>query len=199
MSDPCKSKVALPFPTPAAVHIIIMWIGALCCLSACFMEFTRTLESSQRVTAAGSVAGELIVEEQIYREESFPDPRFERIYRVQSGEQEFELGRYTDEAAHGINTPPRFVADWLVVMSGAHIFFWQPEEEVRHFYPYVVDEWVVYAQERQLNGHYDYAATAVQIDSDEWRITYACTACLANHPAVIHFVSADGGQRFRLD
>lgn len=167
--------------------------------TACSIGFTRTLASSQRITVVGTIAGEIIVAEQIYREESFPDPRYERIYRVQTSEQTVELGRYTDEAANGMMVPPQMVGGWLVVMSGAHIFFWQPDADVRHFYPYVADEWVAYAQERQLNGHYDYAAAAVQINGETWRITYTCTACLARQPAEIHFVSTDGGRRFRIE
>lgn len=167
--------------------------------AACFMDFARTLEASQIVTLYDTSIGEVVVEERIYREESFPDHRYARIYRVQMGGQSFALGRYEDEAANGMTTPPMIVADWLIVMSSAHIFFWQPKQDPRHFYPYVVDEWVAYAQERQLNGHYDYAATAVQIDGEEWRITYTCTACLARHPAEIHFVSTDGGQYFQIE
>lgn len=163
------------------------------------MDFARTLETSQNVTIQDTSIGEVVVEEQIYREESFPDHRYERIYRVQTDRQSFELGRYTDEAANGMAISPQVVADWLVVMSGAHIFFWQPGEDVRHFYPYVVEDWVSYAQERQINGHYDYAAIAVRIEGKNWRITYRCTACLADQPAEIHFVSTDGGQHFRIE
>ncbi|HRW07681.1 MAG TPA: hypothetical protein P5121_21410 [Caldilineaceae bacterium] len=171
--------------------------------AACIMDFALTLESSQVFTVQGAADGEvlpetIIVEEQIYREESFPDPRYERIYHVQAGKQRFELGRYTDEAANGMTSPPQMVAGWLVVMSGAHLFFWRPEEEVRHFYPYVVDGWIDYAQERQLNGHYDYAVTAVTIKDSTWQITYDCTSCLESQPAQVHFVSVDGGQTFRV-
>lgn len=177
----------------------LLMIGVVLGSTACIMDFTRALESSQSIIMQDATVGEVVVEEEIYHGESFPDHRYERIYRVQTDGQSFELGRYEDEAANGMTTPPTFVADWLVVMSGAHIFFWQPEEDVRHFYPYVLEEWVAYAQERQINGHYDYAATAVQINGNTWRITYTCTACLARHPAEIHFVSTDGGQHFRLD
>lgn len=170
----------------------VLLIGITFSSAACFMDFARTLESSQRVTVGG-----IAIEEQIYRQESFPDSRYERIYRVQTDEQRFELGRYTDEGTAGMTTPPLFVKDWLAVMSGAHIFFWQPDEETRHFYPYTAPDWIDYADAQQLNGHYDYAATNVQITGDNWWITYTCTACLANHPALIRFVSRDGGQTFR--
>lgn len=163
------------------------------------MDFARTLETSQVVTVQDATVGQIIVEEQIYRTDSFPDPRYERIYRVESGNQRVEVGRYADEAKSGITTPPRFVADWLVVMSGAHIFFWQKGEDTRHFYPYTAPDWIDYADPQQLNGHYDYVATAVEIEGDKWQISYECTACLANHPVLIRFVSTDGGQTFRLN
>ncbi|MCB0124172.1 MAG: hypothetical protein KDE58_18080 [Caldilineaceae bacterium] len=171
--------------------------------AACMVDFARTLESSQRVTVQGTTVGTVVpetilVEEQIYREESFPDPRYERIYHVQAGNQRVELGRYTDEAANGMTIPPQIVDRWLVVMSGAHIFFWQPDADVRHFHPYVADDWVDYAQERQLNGHYDYVVTTVRIDGMEWQIIYDCTACLTGQPARLRFVSVDGGQTFRM-
>ncbi len=187
----------------------LLIIGLIFNSTACLMNFTRTLESSQHFRVEGGTVGgamggkvvpeEVVVEEQIYREESFPDPRYERIYRVQTGARTVELGRYTDEGRAGMTTPPLFVADWLVVMSGAHIFFWQPDEAMRHFYPYTAPDWIDYADPQQLNGHYDYAATNVQITGDDWWITYTCTACLANHPALICFVSTDGGQTFRLE
>lgn len=139
------------------------------------------------------------MEEQIYRTDSFPDPTYERIYWVHSDSRTFELGRYSDEAANGMHVPPLMVGDWLVVMSSAHIFFWQPGQDVRHFYPYVVDDWIAYAQRRQLNGHYDYAAAGVEIDGATWRITYTCTSCLRGHPPELGFVSEDGGETFRLE
>lgn len=179
---------------PSSLPIIVMVSCLLCCLPGCMMDFTRELVSSQRFAVEG-----FVVEEQIYRTNSFPDPRFERIYYVERAVRTVEVGRYTDEGATGIATPPRLIGDWLVVMSGAHLFFWQPQEEVRHFYPYVADGWIAYAQERGLNGHYDYVATLAEIEGSKWQITYACLPCLTNHPRELHFVSTDSGQTFRLD
>lgn len=162
-------------------------------LTACLMDFTHTLASSQRVTV-----GDIVVEEKIYREDAFPDPRYERIYWVQTGQQRREVGRYADEGQEGMANLPLIVADWLVIMSGAHLFFWQAEAGTRHFYPYDATDWMAYADKGQLNGHYDYAATAVQIDGASWQLTYTCSACLADQPPTIHFSSTDGGQSFHV-
>lgn len=159
--------------------------------TACLMDFTHTLASSQRVTV-----GAVVVEEKIYRADAFPDPRYVRVYWVQRGPQQIEVGRYEDEGRQGMATPPVIVADWLVIMSGAHLFFWQAETAARHFYPFDAIDWGEYAEARQLNGHYDYAATAVQIDGPSWQLTYSCSACLADQPPTLHFRSADGGQSF---
>jgi hypothetical protein len=155
--------------------------------------FTRELVSTQR-----AAAGALTVVEEVYRTDSFPDPRYERIYRVQHAAREFELGRYSDEGTAAMAQPPQMVGEWLVVMSGAHLFFWQAGQDTRHFYPFMVEAWFDFAQARQLNGHYDYAATAVEIDGAVWRITYTCTTCLAGQPVEIRFVSTDGGATFQL-
>ena len=162
-------------------------------LTACLMDFTHTLASSQRVTV-----GDVVVEEKIYREDAFPDARYVRIYWVQTGQQHIEVGRYDDEGQQSMANPPVIIADWLVIMSGAHLFFWQAAAEARHFYPYDALDWMAYAETRQLNGHYDYAATAVQIDGDRWQLTYTGSACLADQPPTIHFRSADGGQSFHV-
>ena len=171
----------------------VVTIMLLFSLTACLMDFTHTLASSQRVTV-----GDVVVEEKIYREDAFPDPRYVRIYWVKRGQQYIEVGRYDDEGQQGMANPPVIVANWLVIMSGAHLFFWQAAAEARHFYPYDAIDWGEYAETRQLNGHYDYVATAVQIDGTSWQLTYTCSACLADQPPTIHFRSTDGGQSFQV-
>ena len=166
-------------------------------LEGCFSEFTRTQISEKTFEVDG-----YIVEEIIYKEDSFLDPQYERVYRVRNGRQQTTLGSYTNESQDGITVLPEWVDGRLVVYSSSHLFLWQPDDEPLHFSPFDAVEWVAFSEQFGtfgLNGHYDVRARDFWIEEETWFIEYMCVSCQVPHPASILFTSGDFGETFVVE
>lgn len=138
------------------------------------------------------------MEEVIYRTDGFPDARFERLYAASSGNVSLSLGGFEDESPTGIVHDPIVQNNRLIVFSSAHVFLWRPGEEPIQFNPFEAEGWYEYAQQGQLNGHYDYLAKAVWENDEQTMLEYECDSCGGGKPETLIFFSLDTGQTFDI-
>jgi hypothetical protein len=167
------------------------------CLSGCFADFT-----AEQIAETSHSVGQYEVVETIYREGGFPDDTFERVIVVKDGRATTSIGIYRDESQIGVTVAPELVEGWVVIYSSAHLFLWQPDEDVRHFNPYQAAGWQTYSDQFKpsgLNGHYDYRAARFWLEDERWFIQYECTYCQDNTPALLLFTSDDEGETYALE
>ena len=175
------------------IYKVVLAILTAITLSACIDGVTREL-----VTENVYTVGDYAIREKIYCEDAFPDAVYEREYAVKNGRFYQKIGSYSDESRTGITIPPEMVGEWLVLYSGAHLFLWQPDEEVRHFNTYQAEGWSEYSKQFQfgLNGHYDYEVTRFWEENGRWFIEYEAIYSREGTPSTLLFTSDDEGESY---
>ncbi|MGL5061131.1 MAG: hypothetical protein ACRC62_14255 [Microcoleus sp.] len=151
--------------------------------------------------------GKYQVHEKIYQTGSdFPDPKYERSYKIKNGDRSVNLGRFMNEDKQGIGieAPPKMVGEWLVVFSANRVFLWKSGSEPIEFEPYRASNWQKYS-DLGINGHYDYYSSNFFIKDARWFFEYRCAnqPCLTMKddramPEKILFSSDDRGQTFHV-
>ncbi len=160
-------------------------------LSGCLAALTTELVEEHKY-----IVGSYEIKETIYREDSFPDAQYKRVYAVGNK----KIGSYSDESSAGITIPPEMVGEWLAIYSSSHLFLWQPDEEVRQFNPYQADGFIEYSDQFQfgLNGHYEYQVTAFWMENGRWFINYDEQYHQKDHPPTLLFTSDDEGISYTI-
>lgn len=154
-------------------------------------------------------AGDYQIREKIYRRSNgWTDPRYERVYVLQSSNKNIELGRFENEDDQGIDqtiAAPETVGEWIVVYSANRTLLWQSGRSPIEFEPFRAANWdEIGSQKMGINGHYDYYARDFWIEGDRWWFEYICATqpCLGNAarplPETLRFFSDDHGQTFYL-